>query len=43
MNQAIEALGIKPIIDKVYGFDEVPQALGHLESGPFGKVVVTTR
>jgi len=42
MNQAIEALGIKPVIDKVYGFDEVPRALQHLEKGAFGKIVITT-
>lgn len=40
MNQAIEALGIKPVVDKVYGFDEVPQAFAHLEKGPFGKIVI---
>ncbi|TIQ36756.1 MAG: NAD(P)-dependent alcohol dehydrogenase [Mesorhizobium sp.] len=40
MSQAIEALGIKPVIDKVYGFDEVPEAFGHLEKGPFGKIVI---
>ncbi|RVB04276.1 zinc-binding dehydrogenase, partial [Mesorhizobium sp. M7A.F.Ca.CA.004.02.1.1] len=42
MNQAIEALAIKPVIDKLFGFDEVPQALQHLEKGPFGKIVITT-
>jgi NADPH:quinone reductase-like Zn-dependent oxidoreductase len=42
MNQAIEALGIRPVVDKVYGFDEVPQALQRLEQGPFGKIVITT-
>ncbi|RRH95301.1 NAD(P)-dependent alcohol dehydrogenase [Mesorhizobium tamadayense] len=42
MNQAIEALGIKPVIDRVFGFDEVPQAFEHLEKGPFGKIVITT-
>ncbi|RUZ76701.1 NAD(P)-dependent alcohol dehydrogenase [Mesorhizobium sp. M7A.F.Ca.US.006.01.1.1] len=42
MNQAIEALAIKPVIDKIFGFDEVPQALQHLEKGPFGKIVITT-
>ncbi|RUW24681.1 MULTISPECIES: NAD(P)-dependent alcohol dehydrogenase [unclassified Mesorhizobium] len=41
MNQAIEALRIKPVVDKVYGFDDVPQAFGHLEKGPFGKIVIT--
>ena len=42
MNRAIGALGIKPVIDKVFGFDEVPQALQHLEKGPFGKIVIST-
>ncbi|UDL88813.1 NAD(P)-dependent alcohol dehydrogenase [Mesorhizobium sp. PAMC28654] len=42
MNQAIEALAIKPVIDKVYGFDQVPQAFEHLEKGPFGKIVIAT-
>lgn len=42
MNQAIEALGIKPVIDKVFGFDEVLQAMQHLEKGAFGKIVITT-
>ncbi|MDX8447784.1 zinc-dependent alcohol dehydrogenase family protein [Mesorhizobium captivum] len=41
MNRAIEALGIKPVIDKVYGFNDVPQAFRHLEKGPFGKIVIT--
>ncbi|CDX15753.1 Alcohol dehydrogenase zinc-binding domain protein [Mesorhizobium sp. ORS 3324] len=40
MNQAIETLGIKPVIDKVFRFDELPQAFGHLEKGPFGKIVI---
>ncbi|TGQ71472.1 MAG: NAD(P)-dependent alcohol dehydrogenase [Mesorhizobium sp.] len=42
MNQAIETLKIKPVVDKVFGFDEVPQAFEHLEKGPFGKVVIST-
>lgn len=42
MNQAIETLGIKPVIDRVFDFDEAPQALRHLETGPFGKIVITT-
>ena len=42
MNQAIEALSLKPVIDKVYGFDQVPQAFEHLERGPFGKIVIAT-
>ncbi|TIP10729.1 MAG: NAD(P)-dependent alcohol dehydrogenase [Mesorhizobium sp.] len=40
MNEAIETLAIKPVIDKIYGFDEVPQAFEHLETGPFGKIVI---
>ncbi|MET2830750.1 zinc-dependent alcohol dehydrogenase family protein [Mesorhizobium shangrilense] len=40
MNQAIEALALKPVIDKVYGFDQVPRAFEHLEKGPFGKIVI---
>ncbi|OTP74377.1 zinc-dependent alcohol dehydrogenase family protein [Caballeronia sordidicola] len=31
---------IKPVIDAVYPFSEVPQAFEHLKRGPFGKVVV---
>ncbi|TGV77341.1 NAD(P)-dependent alcohol dehydrogenase, partial [Mesorhizobium sp. M00.F.Ca.ET.158.01.1.1] len=42
MNEAIEALAIKPVIDKVFGFDEVPRAFEHLEKGPFGKIVIAT-
>ncbi|TPI32049.1 NAD(P)-dependent alcohol dehydrogenase [Mesorhizobium sp. B3-2-1] len=42
MNQAIEALAIRPVIDKVFGFDEVPRAFEHLEKGPFGKIVIAT-
>lgn len=40
MNEAIETLAIKPVIDKVHGFDEVPRAFEHLETGPFGKIVI---
>lgn len=31
---------IKPVIDAVYNFSEVPQAFEHLRRGAFGKVVV---
>jgi len=31
---------IKPVIDAVYGFDQVPQAFDHLRRGAFGKVVI---
>ncbi|MCH4248009.1 MAG: NAD(P)-dependent alcohol dehydrogenase [Acinetobacter populi] len=40
MNRAIDALKIKPVIDKVYSFDEAPTAFKHLEKGAFGKIVI---
>jgi NADPH:quinone reductase-like Zn-dependent oxidoreductase len=41
MNRAIDEHGIKPVIEKVYGFDDALAAFDHLERGPFGKVVVS--
>jgi NADPH:quinone reductase-like Zn-dependent oxidoreductase len=41
MNSFLTEHAIHPIIDRVYGFDEVPEAFAHLRSGShFGKVVV---
>ena len=40
MNPFLEQHGIKPVIDKVYAFDEAVQAFEHLARGPFGKVVI---
>jgi NADPH:quinone reductase-like Zn-dependent oxidoreductase len=41
MNRAISVNAIKPVIDKVFGFDEVQAAYKHLASGAhFGKVVI---
>jgi NADPH:quinone reductase-like Zn-dependent oxidoreductase len=41
MNRAIAANGIKPVIDKVFGFDEVQAAYKHMTSGAhFGKIVI---
>jgi NADPH:quinone reductase-like Zn-dependent oxidoreductase len=41
MNRAIPATGIKPIIDKVFDFDEVQAAYKHMASGAhFGKIVI---
>ena len=41
MNRAIAANTIKPVIDKVFGFDEVQAAYKHMASGAhFGKIVV---
>jgi NADPH:quinone reductase-like Zn-dependent oxidoreductase len=41
MNHAFEERGIKPVVERVYRFDEVPAAFDHLERGPFGKVVIS--
>jgi NADPH:quinone reductase-like Zn-dependent oxidoreductase len=41
MNAAIIANKLKPVIDRVFGFDEVPAALRHMEAGAhFGKIVI---
>jgi NADPH:quinone reductase-like Zn-dependent oxidoreductase len=41
MNRAISANRIKPVIDKVFGFDEVPAAYKHMASAAhFGKIVI---
>ncbi len=41
MNRAITASGLRPIIDKVFPFDEAPAAYRHLQSAQhFGKVVI---
>jgi NADPH:quinone reductase-like Zn-dependent oxidoreductase len=41
MNRAIAANGIKPAIDKVFGFDEVQAAYKHMASGAhFGKIII---
>jgi len=42
MDRAFEANHVKPIIDKVFSFDQAREAYRHLESGAhFGKVVIT--
>lgn len=38
--QAADQVGIKPVIDSRYAFDELPSAFEHLDKGPFGKVVI---
>jgi NADPH:quinone reductase-like Zn-dependent oxidoreductase len=41
MNRTITANGIKPVIDKVFGFDEVHAAYKHMASSAhFGKIVI---
>jgi len=42
-NRALTASAIKPVIDRVYAFDQAKQAYEHLASGKhFGKVVIRT-
>jgi NADPH:quinone reductase-like Zn-dependent oxidoreductase len=41
MIAAIEVNGLKPVIDKVYDWKDVPAAFDHLEQGAFGKIVVS--
>jgi NADPH:quinone reductase-like Zn-dependent oxidoreductase len=41
MNKAVLGSRLKPVIDKAFPFNEVPEALKYMESGShFGKVVV---
>ncbi|MFN0279033.1 MAG: zinc-dependent alcohol dehydrogenase family protein [Pyrinomonadaceae bacterium] len=41
MNAKIEVTGLKPVIDRVFEFDQAKEALKYMESGShFGKVVV---
>jgi NADPH:quinone reductase-like Zn-dependent oxidoreductase len=42
MNHAITSAGLRPAIDRTFGFDEARDAYRHMQSGAhFGKVVVT--
>ena len=41
MNRFLADNAIHPIVDRVYGFDEAPEAFAHLRTGShFGKIVV---
>ncbi|MFO0892268.1 MAG: NAD(P)-dependent alcohol dehydrogenase [Isosphaeraceae bacterium] len=41
MNRAISVAGLRPIIDRVFAFDQVDEALKHMESGNhLGKIVI---
>lgn len=41
MNRAVSANKIKPVVDKVFGFDEVQAAYQHMAAGAhFGKIVI---
>lgn len=40
--RAVAATGLKPVVDRVFGFDEAREAFAHLESGAhLGKVVIS--
>lgn len=38
--RAVDSIGLKPVIDRRYRFEEADQAFAHLDRGPFGKVVI---
>jgi NADPH:quinone reductase-like Zn-dependent oxidoreductase len=40
LNAAIEANGIRPVIDKVFPFEAAPDAFRYQKGGAFGKVVI---
>jgi NADPH:quinone reductase-like Zn-dependent oxidoreductase len=41
MNGFLTDHAIHPVVDRVYGFDEAPEAFAHLRTGShFGKIVV---
>ena len=43
MNEALETLKVRPVIDKVYPFDEALAAYDYLYRGAFGKIVIRVR
>ena len=38
--QAVDRTGLKPVIDQHYTFDDLQDALDHLQVGAFGKIVI---
>jgi Zinc-binding dehydrogenase len=41
---AFAASGVRPVIDRTFGFDDVPAAFGYLRSGGhLGKIVIERR
>ncbi|WP_239707799.1 zinc-dependent alcohol dehydrogenase family protein [Mycolicibacterium smegmatis] len=40
--RAVDAAGLKPVIDTRYRFEDLHAALDHLDRGPFGKLVLET-
>jgi NADPH:quinone reductase-like Zn-dependent oxidoreductase len=44
MNRAVTVSSLKPVVDKVFSFDDVPAAYRYLQSAQhFGKVVIRLR
>ena len=44
MNRAVFVAGLKPVIDRVFSFEELPAAFSYYESSkPLGKVVITLK
>jgi NADPH:quinone reductase-like Zn-dependent oxidoreductase len=42
MNRAIEFSKLRPVIDRTFNFDEIPQALKYMQTGShFGKIVIS--
>jgi NADPH:quinone reductase-like Zn-dependent oxidoreductase len=40
LNRALERVRLRPVIDRVYPFGDVPAAFEHLSRGAFGKIVI---
>ena len=41
MNRAIALNGLRPVVDRVFPFDQAREALAYMESGAhFGKIVI---
>jgi len=43
MNRAFADWKLRPVIDRVYGFNEVVEGYKHLYRGAFGKIVVRVK
>ncbi|MFJ4654716.1 NAD(P)-dependent alcohol dehydrogenase [Nocardia sp. NPDC088792] len=42
LNQAVDFHRLRPVIDRTFSFDQVPEALGYIETGGgFGKVIIS--
>jgi NADPH:quinone reductase-like Zn-dependent oxidoreductase len=40
---AVDTIGLKPVIDRRYPLEALPEALVHMERGPFGKIVIDVK